>query len=85
MGADALGHFSLNHHGHPSETAAFQQKDDDGSGNVVGKISAGHRGQALKFLSHQLRKVQFHHVTRDNFHVTIFPHGFCQNGEQRAV
>ena len=85
LGADALGYLSLNHHRHPAETAALQQQGDDGGGDVVGQIGAGHGGEPLKLLLYQLGDVQLHYVAGDDLHVVIAAYGLLQNGEQGAV
>ncbi len=79
-GGDALGHLFLHHDGDGVEALRLQQGGEDGRGNVVRQISAGHGPEALEFFRNKGGNVLLQHVAPEDFQVVEFPHGHGEDG-----
>ena len=84
-GGNALGHLLLNHDGDGLKAFGFQQRREDGGGDIVRQIGAGHGPEAGQLFRHQLGDAALQDVSPDDFHIVKFPHGQTQNGLQPVI
>ena len=63
-GADALGHFLLDHDRDGPECTALQQLSNDRGGEITGQIGADNGAQSVRLLVHQCGAVGFRHISR---------------------
>ena len=82
---DALRHFLLHHDGDGLEALRFQQRRENGGGDVIGEVGAGHGAESAELLLHQRGDVLLQHVSPENFQIGKIPHGDVQNGFQALV
>ena len=80
LGGDPLGNLFLHHDCHRLEALGFQQGRQNGRGDVVGQVGAGHGPQSAEFLLHQRRHIQLQHIVPDDLQVFKFTHRDVQNG-----
>ena len=85
LGSNALGNLLLHHHRHRLKALGFQQGGEDGAGDVIGQVGAGHRAQGTQFLVHQGGDVLLEHIAPENFHIVAALQGDVQDGLEPLV
>ena len=69
LGGDALGHLLLHHDGNGLEAVRFQQGCEDGGGDVIGQVGAGHGPQTGQLLPDQGGNIQLQHIVPHQLHI----------------
>ena len=84
-GADAQGHLPLDHHRDAGEAFGLDEGGDDGGGDVIGQVGAGHGREAGELLIHQGGNVQLQDVGGEDLYVGAVPQGLVQHRQEGTV
>ena len=80
LGGDPLGHLLLDHNGDGVEAVRLQQGRENGGGDIVGQIGAGHGAQPGEFLPHQGGDILLQHISPEDLQILEFSYSLSQNG-----